>query len=719
MGSQTYSFQHYSQRGLRAGTYLRSNTFSAGRHKWAISLYPGGINDQCSGYLSLYVCLMSEETDMYAMFQLTLVDQSGEGKHKACRLLGRGREKQVSVSPSRGIQWGFPLFMNKSYLEELGYLKDDCLVVKCEVGVLPLDISSAVSLTSNQLALRVDDQVKQFMEVQRMKKSNWEDTVLSYLLSVAEVIIEYISATAVEYDQEHEKFGHYWSSVATDDIMLLNDSLEIPDHGIPGIDSIKMLQLVFREILENSHSVCSSGSSSPSSVTSIYSYELQGGSHTTYDVLSTEQIHRLSSIVERLNSAGCLGDCNKVYRVSRKSAVNARLQRFGIQKWNIHYLKGLNGEDFTRTTRLWILAAYDCFHNIFPGEKQYYEQIFGGLGSGSSDNFLMAIVKDVAVELIDSLEAIINATASFQYLFDILDLYEAISVALPKIKATFRSVRSVDIYSGATKTIGRLIILARKLLSSFEDAVLYEQSDTPLATGKIHSATKYVMDYVSRMLTYHDSLADILGSMPAKSWRKLEEDKFLGAQARTPLEHYVSRIIIRLRINLEGKSCYYRDPSLRYAFLLCNVNHIIQIINESPELLEMIGEEYLSKLSKDIETTAQNYVSSTWDRVLYSLGDDGLNQWFAFYRGLSGNALKQKLKKFNKSFEEVCETQCTQLGPHLQLRGLLLELILKKLIPAYKSFLDKFTGIEGYNQRHIKYSLQDLQNKVHILYLEH
>lgn len=57
-------------------SYLASDTFTAGGHDWSINLYPNGMKYQFKDYISLYIRLESEETDVNAEFELTLVDQS-------------------------------------------------------------------------------------------------------------------------------------------------------------------------------------------------------------------------------------------------------------------------------------------------------------------------------------------------------------------------------------------------------------------------------------------------------------------------------------------------------------------------------------------------------------------------------------------------------------------------------------------------------------------
>lgn len=171
-----------------------------------------------------------------------------------------------------------------------------------------------------------------------------------------------------------------------------------------------------------------------------------------------------------------------------------------------------------------------------------------------------------------------------------------------------------------------------------------------------------------------------------------------------------------------GKSRLYEDSSLRYLFIMNNVNHIIMSIKGSAELLEMIGEEYLSKLSKEVEQAAQDYFASTWHRVLYCLRDDGLHYKFPFYDGISKNTLKDRFKTFNSTFKEVCQIQSTQLVLDIHVRDQLQKLILSELLPVYRSFLGKYSSHiqrERYKERYIKYSSEDLENIIKNLFSKH
>lgn len=724
-GSHTFTFNRFSRReGFEVGKYFVSDTFTAGGYDWAITLYPNGKKDQDKDYISLYIRLESEKTDVNAVFELTLVDQSGKGKHKIQTQFGRLQEKHPFLMKRCGSQWGFGQYIKKKYLKKSGYLKDDCLVVNCVVGVLASCTDKAaaesMSLTSNH------DQIIQPVGFQTIMESSCEETKFSYLESAAKVIIEFGSPSQLQgliNDGDRNKFDQYLCAV--DEIQKSIKPGLISDYETHGTRATKTLQLVFQGILDCSIRATKydtlSSTIDSSTVTSSFSYELQGSNHIGHHELSSEQVYRLRSIVQRLNFTGHLGDCIEVYRISRKSAVDVRFMRFSIGMWSINDLQGLDCKEFAAKTRLWIQAANRCYNSIFPWERQYYEQIFDGARAVTYNNCLLPIVQHVAIELNNFADAVSSIT-SFQKLFAALDLYKILVVILPEIQNMFHTEAFSNIRHGAINTIKSLETLVRKLFSSFEDTVLNERLNTPPPEGTIHSLTEYAMNYVTSISQYKELLTNIIESRPTTSLGNQADEQFLEASDGTPLRIHMIWIMMSLRINLIGKSRFYEDSSLRCLFIMNNVNYIIKTVEGSAELLQMIGKEYLSKLREEVLQAAEDYFSSVWHRVLYCLRDDGLNHKFPFYNGISKNSLKDRFKTFNSTFEEVCQSQSTRLVLDLHLRDELQKLILSKLLPVYKSFLERYGShiqSERYKGRYLRYSLEGLEKRIEKFFSEH
>ncbi|KAK6164005.1 hypothetical protein DH2020_000869 [Rehmannia glutinosa] len=144
-GSHRFVIQGYSlAKGMGIGKHIASDDFTVGGYKWAIYFYPDGKNpEDNSTYVSVFIALASEGTDVRALFELTLVDQSGRGKHKVHSHFDRSLESGPYTLKYRGSDRfmnleakGYKRFFRRAMLETSDYLKDDCLKINCTVGVV-------------------------------------------------------------------------------------------------------------------------------------------------------------------------------------------------------------------------------------------------------------------------------------------------------------------------------------------------------------------------------------------------------------------------------------------------------------------------------------------------------------------------------------------------------------------------------------------------------
>ncbi|MCL7024276.1 hypothetical protein MKW94_018875, partial [Papaver nudicaule] len=103
-GSHEYLIKGYSlAKGMGTGKYIQSDTFTVGGYEWAIYFYPDGKNPEDSSvYVSVFIALASEGTDVRALFELTLLDQSGKGKHKVHSHFDRALESGPYTLKYRG-----------------------------------------------------------------------------------------------------------------------------------------------------------------------------------------------------------------------------------------------------------------------------------------------------------------------------------------------------------------------------------------------------------------------------------------------------------------------------------------------------------------------------------------------------------------------------------------------------------------------------------------
>ncbi|KAH0633922.1 hypothetical protein KY290_037371 [Solanum tuberosum] len=106
-GSHDFKINGYSlSKGIGIGKYITSDTFMVGGYTWAIYFYPDGKStEDNSTYVSLFIALASEGTDVRALFELTLIDQSGKSRHKVHSHFGRALESGPYTLKYRGSMW--------------------------------------------------------------------------------------------------------------------------------------------------------------------------------------------------------------------------------------------------------------------------------------------------------------------------------------------------------------------------------------------------------------------------------------------------------------------------------------------------------------------------------------------------------------------------------------------------------------------------------------
>ncbi|KAF9689807.1 hypothetical protein SADUNF_Sadunf01G0131000 [Salix dunnii] len=506
------------------------------------------------------------------------------------------------------------------------------------------------------------------------------------------------------------------------------DSLLISDHALAPASSLNRNTSSVRSGNEFDQEEVGGGGDHVDALDPIQRADSSNSSASYRSTSSIREIHLipqeavadLQSIAKRMISAGYLRECIQVYGSVRKSAVDASFRRLRIEKLSIGDIQRLEWEALETKIRRWIRAAKVCVRILFASEKKLCEDIFYGIGTAIDDACFMETVKGPAIQLFNFAEAISISRRSPEKMFKILDLHDALMDLLPDIEVVFESKSADSIRVQAAEILSRLAEAARGILSEFENAVLREPSRVPVPGGTIHPLTRYVMNYISLISDYKQTLIELIVSKPSTGSRysgdpTTPDMEFAELEGKTPLALHLIWIIVILQFNLEGKSKHYKDASLAHLFIMNNVHYIVQKIKGSPELREMIGDDYLRKLTGKFRQAATSYQRATWVSVLYCLRDEGLHVRGSFSSGVSKSALRERFKTFNAMFEEVHRTQATWLIPDSQLREELRISVSEKLIPAYRSFLGRFRShIESgkHPENYIKYSVEDLESAV-------
>ncbi|KAF3336302.1 BTB/POZ and MATH domain-containing protein 2 [Carex littledalei] len=133
-GSHLFKIYGYSLiKGIGIGEAIKSDMFTVGGYNWIINFYPDGDTNDDKIFISIYLQLESEATDVKARITFTILQQNGAASNLSktipvCTL--------KSTSDTSYKLWGYSQFAKKTEFEASEHLKDDTFTVKCIVSVL-------------------------------------------------------------------------------------------------------------------------------------------------------------------------------------------------------------------------------------------------------------------------------------------------------------------------------------------------------------------------------------------------------------------------------------------------------------------------------------------------------------------------------------------------------------------------------------------------------
>ncbi|WVZ94436.1 hypothetical protein U9M48_040327 [Paspalum notatum var. saurae] len=134
-------------RGFGVGNSVRSAAFAAGGYDWTIEYYPDGRAYDCNDHVAVFLELMSNKPKSFLEFMSNKPKSNDEVTvlydfrlvNQVSGLSSSVFTHQAVFNAAKSPSSGFRKFMKKSDLEALGYLKDDCLEIECDLTILNVD----------------------------------------------------------------------------------------------------------------------------------------------------------------------------------------------------------------------------------------------------------------------------------------------------------------------------------------------------------------------------------------------------------------------------------------------------------------------------------------------------------------------------------------------------------------------------------------------------
>jgi len=420
-------------------------------------------------------------------------------------------------------------------------------------------------------------------------------------------------------------------------------------------------------------------------------------------------VPQLSEMAQRLVASGQHQQCLKIYRDVRASTLEQTLRKLGVEKLGKDDVAKLPWESLEGKITSWLQYMRIAVKLLFAAERKLCDQIWFRLDPYREKCF--ADVTDSSLHMLLSFgEAIAKSKKTPEKLFVLLDMYETMRDLQPEIEVVFAGEAATGMQDAATGLIKRLGQTAKDTFADFEDAVDKDSTKSVVPDGTVHMLTSYVINYVKFLLDYQNTLNELF------SEGEMEE--------RSPsyLASATMRIMQVLQSNLEGKSKLYKDPAMSHLFLMNNIHYMVKSVRRS-EAKDMLGDDWIQRQRRIVQQHAASYQRAAWNKVLqYITGSGGGSSDMggsSTQSGVSKSQLKERLKGFSLTFEDLYQRQTQWTIPDNDLRDAVRLQVQEVVLPAYRSFIKRHSSyIEAGKSlnKYVKYTPDDLERMLNELF---
>ncbi|KAF5748677.1 putative Exocyst subunit exo70 family protein C2 [Tripterygium wilfordii] len=432
-----------------------------------------------------------------------------------------------------------------------------------------------------------------------------------------------------------------------------------------------------------------------------------------------EVLSSLNRIAKEMISGGHESECCELYMIARREAFDECLINMGLGKISIDDVQKMQWDALETEIATWSKTFKQCATVYFQGERKLADAVFTDYPSIAGSLF-SNLTRGVLIQLLNFADAIAMSKRSAEKLFKFLDIYETLRDSIPAMDGLFEEESAKELKTETTTTRCRIGEAAICIFCDLENSIKSDTGKTTVPGGAVHPLTRYTMNYLKYACEYIDTLEQVFKEHSKieradSSRRSQYEGQDNETPEQSPFSSQLTRVMDLLDANLEAKSKLYRDTSLSSIFMMNNGRYILQKIKGSPEIHQVTGETWRRKRSSDLRNYHKGYQRETWSKLLGCLSHEGLQVNGKVVKPV----LKERFKSFNAMFDEIHRTQSCWIVSDEQLQSELRVSISAVVIPAYRSFLGRFSQyLEAGRQteKYVKFQAEDIENAIDELF---
>ncbi|KAL9246600.1 hypothetical protein vseg_020116 [Gypsophila vaccaria] len=458
----------------------------------------------------------------------------------------------------------------------------------------------------------------------------------------------------------------------------------------------------------------------------------------SYPWISEEKITNITRIASVMISSGYETECCQVYSIVRTNVFKEAMKQQGFEIINVDEVQKMPWETLEGHIGTWIKVVKYVAAILLPREKKLCDSVFSHDYPSIGKAMFSNLIRSAVILFLNFAEAIAMTKRSAERLFKVLDIYDTLTELMSALDETCSHECPDELKSELSSVRWQLGEAAVCIFCDLENSIKNDVAGNPVPSGAVHPLTRYTMNYLRYACDFKDTLEQVFSihsnkerhTDPLEPRRSEDKEENNGAEhnhhhhhqnseesgvIQAPFAGELMTIMNLLDANLDAKSKLYKDPSLRFIFLMNNGRYILQKIKESAEIHELVGNTSCRKRSSELRGYHKSYQRETWSRVLQCLNQEGLQ----VNGKVQKPVLKERFKSFNQMFDEIHKTQSCWVVSDEQLQSELRVSISAVMIPAYRSFLARFGQYftpGRQSEKFIKYQPEDIESTIEKLF---
>ncbi|KAL6144286.1 hypothetical protein ACLB2K_054981 [Fragaria x ananassa] len=283
-------------------------------------------------------------------------------------------------------------------------------------------------------------------------------------------------------------------------------------------------------------------------------------------------------------------------------------------------------------------------------------------------------------------------------LLKLLDIFALLESLRSNFNRLFGGEACSDIRTLTRELVKAVVNGAYEIFQELPGQVEMQRRFSPPSHGGIPGLVSFITKYCEQLLgdEYKPLLAQVLKIH--QSWNQdVYGDGFLT--------NHVIIIMKEVGLNLDAWSKEYEDICLSYLFMMNNHCHFCQL--KGTKLGDIMGDSWLGAHEQYKDNCAALYLRECWGKLLSLITQRDL--------GSFQESEKKKLKEFNEGFDERYKKQSNWVICDENLRRKVCQILVQAVVPAYRSYMQKYVGLVEHDasaSKYVKHTAQSLENMI-------